>query len=86
MRFPQEMPCLLRIYFKDGSQVVTEKSDYEGFHSKPITWDAAVRKFEILGIQAVDSRLCKDIVQAVADLENIRITELTELLGAAPRT
>src|SRR5215217_36111 len=39
-RFPREMPCRLRVLTKSGEHEV-EKSDYEGFFTRPISWERA---------------------------------------------
>jgi 2-methylcitrate dehydratase len=79
-RFPNEMPCRLTVTLKDGRELAIEKSDYEGFHTKPMRWETVVDKFDLLSADyAVDS-LRGEIVDAVANLESIRIAEMMSLL------
>jgi 2-methylcitrate dehydratase len=80
-RFPEEMPCRLTITLRDGTTLVKEKRDYEGFHTRPMSWDRVRAKFEGLAEPYADARLRDDVVAAVATLETIQIWELTELLG-----
>ena len=47
-RFPDEMPCRVTVVLRDGRRLVREKRDYEGFRTRPMSWDAAVAKFERL--------------------------------------
>ena len=80
-RFPDEMPCRLRIKLRDGRLVETEKADYQGFHTRPMSWETVVRKFELLGYSATTESLRHEIVDAVANLEQIPIAHLTDLLA-----
>src|SRR5437762_1312741 len=47
-RFPAEMPCRIQITLKDGRTFAIEKQDYEGFYTRPMSWEKAVAKFERL--------------------------------------
>ena len=80
-RFPEEMPCRLKIRLEDGRTLEKEKSDYEGFHTRPVSWETAVEKFQRLSAEHVDSFLRGEIVEVVEGLENVRVAELMELLG-----
>jgi len=80
-RFPQEMPCLLRVSLRDGSVLVRERRDYEGFHTNPMRWETVVRKFERLSSPHTDASLRREIVEAVHSLEAIRVEELVQLLA-----
>jgi len=79
-RFPDEMPMRIRIVLRDGRTISVEKGDYEGFHTRPMSWDHVVEKYERLATPYADTELRRAIVQAVAGLETIRIRELTQLL------
>jgi 2-methylcitrate dehydratase len=80
-RFPDEMPCRLEIRLQDGRTLEKEKSDYEGFHTRPVSWETTVDKFRKLSAGRADTSLQKEIVEAVKGLESIRVTELMKLLG-----
>jgi 2-methylcitrate dehydratase len=79
-RFPREMPCRLRVLTKSGEREV-EKSDYEGFFTRPISWERATEKFERLSAPYADRRLRDSIAYAVRHLEAVEVRELTDLLG-----
>lgn len=68
-RFPAEHACRIRV---DGH--VREKRDYEGFHTRPMSWNRVVAKFERIAGRR------RAIVDAVERLEEIRVRELTALL------
>jgi len=80
-RFPDEMPCRITLTLRDGRRVVREKRDYEGFRTRPMSWETAVEKFEKTGSAPYDRSLCQGIIGAVSHLESIQVSELTELLG-----
>jgi 2-methylcitrate dehydratase len=76
-RFPDEVPCRLTVSLANGSQIVKEKTEYEGFHTHPMTWETEITKFRAL---AGDSSLINEIADAVADLDAIQVKDLTQLL------
>ncbi len=80
-RFPGEMPCRVTIRLQDGQELTKEAHDYQGFHSRPFNWEAALEKFEYLSGRYASASLRRDIAAAVAHLEDIEIGELTALLA-----
>jgi 2-methylcitrate dehydratase len=89
-RFPTEVPCRVKIELQDGRALAAEKHDYQGFLTRPMAWNAAVQKFERLSRQSVMAATRRDIVDAVANLEDIQTVDLARLLDkdhvvAAPR-
>jgi 2-methylcitrate dehydratase len=84
-RFPQELPCRLVVQLRDGRILKTEKQDYEGFLNRPMGWDHAVLKFERLSEPYTKPSLCEQIIEAVENLDQIRVRRLTELIEQAGR-
>ena len=82
-RFPKEMPCRITITLKDGQVLSIEKQDYEGFYTRPLSWEQAVAKFERLVAPYADTEQRTAIADVVAHLETKDVRELTGLLGAA---
>jgi 2-methylcitrate dehydratase len=82
-RFPEEMPCRLTLYLRDGRVLLKEKTGYEGFKTRPMSWPTAVLKFERLAQAHVDRALFREIEAAVEDLDGIKVSELTRLLAHA---
>ncbi len=82
-RFPEEMPCRIRVLLGDGHTLEVEKRDYEGFFTRPISWERAKEKFERLASPYTDERLRDSIVRAVQHLEEIEVRELTGVLEKA---
>jgi len=81
-RFPAEMPCRITISLNNGQVYSKEKRDYEGFRTRPMQWDTAVRKFEQLSRTYLSSLHQKDIEEAVIHLEDLQISDFIRLLEA----
>ena len=82
-RFPAEMPCRIQITLKDGRTLRIEKQDYEGFSTRPMSWEKVVAKFERLAAPFTGAERRASIVETVAHLETKDVAQLTELLRAA---
>lgn len=80
-RFPAEMPCSIQITLKDRRILSIEKHDYEGFYTRPMTWEMAIDKFDHLAAPYTDAKQRMSIIEAVAQLETREVQQLTRLLG-----
>lgn len=80
-RFPEEHACRVTVHLNDGRTFVAEKSDYEGFTSRPATWDTARRKLDALAAPFTTADQRDALAAAVADLDNTPVSELTALLA-----
>lgn len=83
-RFPAEMPTRLKILLVDGRVLEKEKRDYEGFVSRPMTWERVVEKFNRLATPSVPARQRKEIIDITTDLESFRVGDLTGVLESIP--
>lgn len=79
-RFPAEMPSRITVRFTNGLVLTKEKSDYEGFQTRPMEWDTVVKKFEQLSQAHLAVTLRVEIEDAVRHLENVPVRDLTALL------
>src|SRR5947209_1147746 len=82
-RFPAEMPCRIQITLKGAQTLHVEKQDYEGFYTRPMSWEKAVAKFERLAAPYTGAAQREAIVETVAHLETKEVEQLTGLLGAS---
>lgn len=80
-RFPDEHACRLTVTLKDGRTLIKEKYDYEGFHTRPMSWAKAEEKFHRLGEKAFDVFRRAEIVDAIRRLDLISVRDLIELLA-----
>ena len=85
-RFPHEMPCRVHIRLQDGLVLTKEKSDYEGFHTRPIGWARIGAKFERLTTPHIPASHRSEIMSAVTRLEESDGKALMTLLGKSLRT
>jgi len=85
-RFPQEMPCRIKVFLKGGSTLSIEKQDYEGFYIRPMSWEEAVMKFEGLATPYTSQGQRRSIEEAVEHLEAREVRQLTELLANVKRS
>jgi 2-methylcitrate dehydratase len=83
-RFPQEHSARVKLHLRDGRTLEREQHDYEGFHTRPMGWDAVAAKFDRLAEPHLDPGRRAQIRRAVGELDELRVDELTPLL-AAPR-
>jgi 2-methylcitrate dehydratase len=73
-RFPAEHACKVTIRLNNGRTLASEPRDYEGFHTRPMSWETARKKFTSLAGEH------PQIADAVSNLECMRVRELTRLL------
>jgi 2-methylcitrate dehydratase len=84
--YPEQMRCRVAITMADGQQHECDKTDFEGFPTRPITWQRAQEKFNRLTTPFTTDKLRDEIIAAVESLENIEVKDLMQLLSqAAPR-
>jgi 2-methylcitrate dehydratase len=84
-RFPSEHACRLRVHLQDGTLLTKEKRDYEGFHTRPMSWEAARLKFDTLARGHAGADLRDRIAEAVSKLDEIEVADLTSLLELTSR-
>jgi 2-methylcitrate dehydratase len=80
-RFPDEHACRITVALKDGRILTKEKSDYEGFHSRPMSWAKVEEKFHRLAESAFDAFRREEIASAVRHLDGISVKDLMTLLA-----
>jgi 2-methylcitrate dehydratase len=81
-RYPAKMPAKITIRLQEGKVIEHEVQDYPGLASHPFTWEDSVEKFDRLVAGRVDAGVSREIKDAVRSLENIRVRDLTQLLGS----
>jgi 2-methylcitrate dehydratase len=82
-RFPAEHACRVRVQLFGGAILAAEKSDYEGFLTRPMSWERARQKFERLAAPRIGAELLGGLADVVADLEELETRDLTALLEGA---
>ncbi len=79
--FPDALPCRISVHLKGGKILMKEKRDYEGFFTRPLSWDGVVKKFNALYPSSLNNGLRARIIDAVAHIDEIKVADLTRLLG-----
>jgi 2-methylcitrate dehydratase len=79
-RFPDEMPTKLTVHLYNGESHSIEKRDYEGFHTRPMSWETIIPKFEGLAELYTTSQLREQIVETVQNFEQHSVSDLMKLL------
>ncbi|WP_340103606.1 MmgE/PrpD family protein [Rhodohalobacter sp. 8-1] len=85
-RFPDEMPVKLTVHLKDGNTRQIEKKDYEGFHTRPMSWETIIQKFEKLAEPFTTADLREEIINTVQNFEEHSVDDLTQLLAKVERS
>jgi 2-methylcitrate dehydratase len=81
-RFPNEMPCRVKITLKDGRVLEQETNDYEGFFTRPMSWEMAIQKFHEIATPHASAAQRSAIADAVANLEQVSVRQLMQCLAA----
>jgi 2-methylcitrate dehydratase len=76
-RFPEELACRLTVTLTDGRILVREMSEYQGFHTRPMSWVSAARKFHSVAGERGPRAYLDSVVKAVRHLEKISIRDLS---------
>jgi 2-methylcitrate dehydratase len=80
-RFPAEHSARVRLLLRDGRTLEREQHDYEGFNTRPMSWDTVAAKFDRLAAEHVGPGLRSRIQDAVRNLDQLRVEELMALLA-----
>ncbi|HRN72863.1 MAG TPA: MmgE/PrpD family protein [Ginsengibacter sp.] len=80
-RFPKEMPCDITVALKGGSALRVNKSDYEGFVTRPASWEMVESKFRNLSSGCMDTPFQDRIIDMVKNIENYEVRDLMHVLG-----
>ena len=75
-RFPEEHACRLTVTLTDGRVLVREMSDYEGFHTRPMSWESATKKFYVVAEEHWPRARLVSVVKAVRHLEKTSVRNL----------
>jgi 2-methylcitrate dehydratase len=66
---------------RDGRIFEREQHDYEGFHTRPMSWETVAAKFRRLASGHVESETAARIQGTTASLEELGVAELADLLA-----
>ena len=81
VRFPAEHACRVRVHLASGRTLAAEKSDYEGFLTRPMSWQRTKDKFDRLVAGRLEPRIALRLSETVAALDDLQTADLTTLLA-----
>jgi 2-methylcitrate dehydratase len=76
-RFPEEMVVRIAVSLADGRRFEAEQSDYEGFRSRPLSWDRKIRTADRIRSRRGATH---NIREAVGNIESMEVCILTRLV------
>lgn len=79
-RFPKQMACDITIFLKNGKQYHVDKRDYEGFYTRPASWETIIDKFNHLSAPFAKKEVLQKIIEMVQNLEKYPIKDLMKVL------
>jgi 2-methylcitrate dehydratase len=71
----------VRVYLVGGVTLAAEKSDYEGFVTRPMSWERVRGKFERLAATQLEPDLSAELAETVGALDELETRDLTRLLA-----
>ncbi|HLR76054.1 MAG TPA: MmgE/PrpD family protein [Balneolaceae bacterium] len=80
-RFPNEMCSRLTVQLKDGTEYSIEKTDYEGFTTRPMSWETITAKFNMLAGPYTAREKREQLIETVFSLEDHTVGELMKQLS-----
>lgn len=80
-RFPDHMCTDVTVTLTGGTKHTITKTDYEGFHTRPMSWETVIAKFTDLATPHTSEGRRTAIIESVQNLENTKSTEFATLLG-----
>jgi 2-methylcitrate dehydratase len=80
-RFPGEMACDITVVLNNGRELYREKQDYEGFYTRPASWETIEHKFSNLVAPYLSESVRSRIINVVKGLENYPVAVLMDLLA-----
>ncbi|HET6528423.1 MAG TPA: MmgE/PrpD family protein [Balneolaceae bacterium] len=79
-RFPDEMCSRLTVHLKGGTKHTIEKTDYEGFTTRPMSWETVTAKFNLLTGPYMPREDREKLIKTVFSFEDYSVKDLMEQL------
>ncbi|MBV8942736.1 MAG: MmgE/PrpD family protein [Solirubrobacterales bacterium] len=85
-RFPERHSARIRLCLRDGRVLEREQHDYEGFTTRPMSWETVAAKFDRLADGRAEPKRLSRIKDSVASMDELRTKDLTGLLAPLSTT
>ncbi len=80
-RFPKEVCATVKVTLKNGRTISIDKTDYEGFYTRPMSWDTVIGKFNVIAAPFTSEQARKMIIDAVRNIEQMKVRDFTTILA-----
>ena len=80
-RFPEEVCATITVKLADGRVFSIDKTDYEGFYNRPMSWDTVIAKFNNLAAPFTSGRVRHRVINAVRNIEYMKVRDFTAILA-----
>ena len=80
--YPEKLMTDVSITLKDGVKLRSSREDYNGFYTRPFSWEDTENKFSRLTAGLIDGNTQQHITDLCRNLENEDVSSLTEILNA----
>jgi len=81
--YPDKMMGEIKIKMKNGKEYSLEKEDFYGFHTRPMAWADARKKFKRLAKENASKELQQEIIDTISHLQKYKLADLVKLLAKA---
>jgi 2-methylcitrate dehydratase len=85
LSYPRKMLAHITVKMIDGTKFKDSADTFPGFISTPLDWTRLVQKFKGLTEPYANSSLQNKIIDTVQNLEKLKVSDLTNLLGNVSR-
>jgi 2-methylcitrate dehydratase len=82
--YPDKVKTKVEITLKNGRQLSCEKDDYEGFFTRPLTWEKVIQKFQRLCTGIISPLQQHQIIETVKMLDQLTMDTLIKLISDIP--
>lgn len=80
-RFPAQHACHIEIHLQNGETLAKDKVDYEGFETRPMSWEQTCAKAREIWRDNGDASALEDAFAAIRELDGLRTSEFAAVLG-----
>jgi 2-methylcitrate dehydratase len=81
--YPGKLCAKVAIIFKDGKEIVVERTDYHGYYTRPFDWADTEDKFRRLSHGIIGASAGERLIGICKDLENEPVDDLIHILASA---
>ena len=78
--YPQQVGTSVTVTLNNGKTFTTEKKDYKGFTTKPLSWEEVIKKFRFLAYPKLGHLKQDEVIDMVRHFEKGDVSELLRLV------